>query len=63
MANFHGPGGPTFKERCALIALEAFAQKVFDKSFQREAIDAGCEASDLLASYCWDIADAMEKNR
>ena len=48
-----------FREQCALVALERFADKMFDPAFRREAIDAGLDTSDLLASYCWELSDAM----
>lgn len=49
----------TFRERCALVALDRFADKMFDPAFRREAANADLEPSDLLASYCWEIADVM----
>jgi hypothetical protein len=49
----------TFREQCALVALEAYALKVFDDAFKREATDAGLEVEDFLAAHCWGVADAM----
>ena len=53
----------TFREQCALVALEAYAPKMFDSAFKREAADAGLETHELLASYCWSVADEMENQK
>ena len=53
----------TFRERCALVALEAYAPKLFESAFGREAVDAGLEPHELLVSYCWSVADEMEKQK
>jgi hypothetical protein len=50
---------PTFRQQCALVLLEKWADKMFDKSFQREASDAGLEAYDLLMEYIEEGADRM----
>jgi|LakMenEpi03Aug12_release.lakeMendotaPanAssembly.Ray.scaffolds.fasta_scaffold410628_2 hypothetical protein len=51
---------PTFKQQCALVLLEKWADKVFDKQFQREAFDAGLEPAELLMAYIEEFTDAMD---
>ena len=52
---------PTFRQQCALILLEKWADKVFDKQFQREANDAGLDPSEFLVSYIEEAVDVFEK--
>ena len=49
----------TFRQQCALVLLEKWADKIFDRGFQRESIDAGLEPVDLLAAYIAEATDAM----
>jgi hypothetical protein len=53
---------PTFRQQCALILLEKWADKVFDKQFQREANDAGLDPSEFLVSYIEETVDVFEHN-
>ena len=48
-----------FRDQCALILLEKYADKVFDKGFRDEAWDAGLDAEQLLTSYIEGITDSM----
>jgi hypothetical protein len=49
----------TFRQQCALTLLREWANKLSDKQFQREAIDAGLEPSEFLAAYIEETTDAM----
>ncbi len=49
----------TFREQCALVALERFADKMFDKQFQRESWDAGVEPEEMIATYVFNLTHAM----
>jgi hypothetical protein len=48
-----------FREECALVILEQFASKVFDKQMQRDALDAGLEVDDLVVAHVLNLTDAM----
>jgi hypothetical protein len=49
----------TFRDRCALILLEKYADKIFDEKFKREAWDAGLEPETFLASHIEVVTDSM----
>jgi hypothetical protein len=49
----------TFRQECALVILGQFANKVFDKQIQREAVDAGLEVDDLVVAHILNLTDAM----
>lgn len=49
----------TYRERCTLVLLEKFADKIFDEKFKREAWDAGLEVHQLLANHITDLTDEM----
>ena len=49
----------TFRDRCALILLEKYADKIFDEKFKREAWDAGLDAETLLTSYIEEVTSQM----
>lgn len=49
----------TFRQQCALILLEKWADKIFDKSFQYEANQAGLEPSELLVNYVESVTEQM----
>lgn len=49
----------TFRQQCALILLEKWADKIFDKGFQYEANQAGLEPSELLVSYVESVTEQM----
>ena len=48
-----------FRQQCALVLLEKWADKMFDKKFILEARDAGLETETLLTSYIEVVADSM----
>lgn len=43
----------------ALTALQSLAPKTFDLDIQRLAKTSGVEESEIIATYCWQIADDM----
>jgi hypothetical protein len=43
----------------ALTALQSLAPKTFDPDIQRLAKTSGVEESEIIATYCWQIADDM----
>jgi hypothetical protein len=49
----------TFRDQCALVLLEKYADKMFDKQFIREAWDAGLEPETFLASHIEVVTDSM----
>ena len=49
----------TFRQQCALILLEKWADKMFDTNFQCEAARAGLEPSELLVSYVESVTEQM----
>lgn len=53
----------SFRDQCALAALDKLCHKIFEKEFVRQANDAELEAEQFLAAYCWQIADAMTNQR
>lgn len=53
----------SFRDQCALVALDKLCHKIFEKEFILQANDAELEAEELLAAYCWQIADAMTNQR
>jgi hypothetical protein len=47
------------RNKFALTALRTLALKTFDPDIQRLARDAGIQESEVIATYCWQIADDM----
>lgn len=47
------------RDHYAGLALSALASKTFTKEFQKIAQDQKLQESELLANYCWQIADDM----
>ncbi len=43
----------------AKIALAQLAKNVIETNFQKAAQQAELEPDELIAAYCWQIADAM----
>lgn len=53
----------TIRDRFALAALEQLSGKMFDPAFIREARAAQLNPSELIASYCWELAEEMVRQR
>lgn len=53
----------TLRDRFALAALEQLSGRMFDPTFITEARAAQLEPSELLASYCWGLAEEMVSQR
>ena len=49
----------TFRQQCALVLLEKYADKLFDEKFKREARDAGLNPEQLLSAYIESMVDEM----
>ena len=49
----------TFRDQCALILLEKYADKVFDKDFRDEAWGAGLDVEQFLTSHIEELTDSM----
>ena len=49
----------TLRQQFALFALQSLAPKTFDPDIQRLARTNGVEESEVIATYCWQIADDM----
>ncbi len=45
----------------AKIALAELAKNVIETNFQQAAQQAELEPDELIAAYCWQIADSMMK--
>jgi len=45
----------------AKIALSQLSKTVLDSKFQEAAISAQMEPDELIAVYCWQLADSMIK--
>jgi hypothetical protein len=45
----------------AKIALTQLASSVLDSNFQKASVEAEMDADELIAVYCWQIADSMIK--
>lgn len=45
----------------AKIALGSLAHNVLDSNFQKAAKSAELESDELIAAYCWQLADSMMK--
>jgi hypothetical protein len=45
----------------AKIALSQLAKNVIETNFQKAAQQAELEPDELIAAYCWQIADSMMK--
>jgi len=51
----------TLRIEFAKIALTQLASNVIEKNFQTAASQAEMEPDELIAAYCWQIADSMMK--
>lgn len=49
----------TLRQQFALVALQSLAPKTFDSDIQQLARTNGVEESEVIATYCWQIADDM----
>lgn len=45
----------------AKVALSQLASNVVEKNFQSAAREAELEPDEVIAAYCWQIADSMIK--
>ena len=49
----------TLRQQFALVALQSLASKTFDSDIQQLARTNNVEESEVIATYCWQIADDM----
>ena len=49
----------SFRQQCALVLLEKYADKLFDEKFKREAQDADLDPEQLLSAYIESMVDEM----
>lgn len=49
----------TFRQQCALVLLEKYADKMFDERFKQEARDSSLEVEQLLVAYIENVANEM----
>lgn len=49
----------SFRQQCALVLLEKYADKLFDEKFKREAQDADLDPEQFLSAYIESMVDEM----